>query len=173
MAKVKLEEKFAQARRERMAAHGTPMPATLQDVSKARVAEVLSALDLGTNADLVDCVFALLDDQLPSFFANARDDATFADGASTAHLACHIGILQRGGGKLDREGRDYWIKPLRDLGGIEAITLEGGEFVPGHIKAKSPNSAYSLEGSFVAILRASSADWRGKLAEWAAADAAR
>lgn len=28
------------------------------------------------------------------------------DGASTAHLACHIGILQRGTLKLDRESRD-------------------------------------------------------------------
>lgn len=170
---AKLEDKLAAKREERIAALGQPMPAALQGVTKARITAVLTALDLGTNADLVDCVLALLDDQMPSLFANAPEGATFADGASTAHLACHIGILQRGGGKLDREGRDYWIKPLRDLGGIEAVTLEGGEFVPGHTKAKSPNSSYRLEGAFVEILRAPAAGWKSMLDDWAAADAAR
>lgn len=168
-----LEEKLADVRKQREAALGQPMPAALQGVTKARIITVLTALDLGTNADLVDCVFALLDDQMPSLFAKPPAGATFSDGASTAHLACHIGILQRGGGKIDREGRDYWIKPLRDLGGIEAITLDGGEFVPGHTKAKSPNSSYRLEGAFVEILRAPAGKWKAMLDKWAAADAAR
>jgi len=121
----------------------------------------------------VDCVFALLDDETPSWFPKAPVGATFADGASTAHLACHIGVLQRGRTKLDREGRDYWIKPLRDLGGFEAVTLLDGAFVPGHVKAKSPNSGYRLSESFVAILQAPADEWESLLVAWAAKDAAR
>jgi hypothetical protein len=124
-------------------------------------------LDLGANTDLVDGVFALLDDETPSWFGKPPQGAKFADGASTAHLGCHIGILQRGQGKLDREGRDYWIKPLRDLGGIEAITLYEGEFIPGHVIAKSPNSAYRLAEDFKAILKAPAEKWPLMLSAWA------
>ena len=141
MARAKLEDRLAEIRRQREAAIGQPMPASLQGVSKARTTTVLTALSLGLNAELIDCVFALLDDQMPTLFVKAPKDATFSDGASTAHLCCHIGILQRGGGKIDREGRDHWIKPLRDPGGIEAVTLDKYEFVPGRIIAKSPNSS--------------------------------
>lgn len=126
-----LHDKVAQLRAKR-----GPMPDALQGVTKDRIRAVLQYLDLGSNADLVDCTFAMLDDQTASWFPKAPKGATIADGASTAHLACHIGILQRDNGKLDREGRDYWIKPLRELGGFEAITLENGEFIPGHVKAK-------------------------------------
>jgi hypothetical protein len=171
--KPTMNEKLAKAREDRLGRFGKPMPDELQGISKSRIKAVLSALSLGSNADLIDCVYALLDDQIPSLFANPPEAATFSTGASTAHLACHIGILQRGGGKLDREGRDYWIKPLRDLGGIEAVTLEKGEFVAGHTKAKSPNSSYRLEGAFVEILRAPEGQWKGMLSKWAAKDAAR
>lgn len=150
-----------------------PMPEVLQGVSKERITAVMRALDLGTNADLIDCAFALLDDQTDSWFSKAPLGSKIRDGASTAHLACHIGILQRGGGKLDREGRDYWIKPLREIGGFEAITLQGGEFIAGHPVAKSPNSAYRLEAGLLAILQAPEGQWRGLLAGWAKGDAAR
>lgn len=173
MAKPTVNEKLAKVREHRLSRLGKPMPDELQGVSKPRIKAVLSALSLGANVDLIDCVYALLDDQMPSLFTNAPKGSTFATGASTAHLACHIGILQRGGGKLDREGRDYWIKPLRDLGGIEAVTLEDGEFVAGHTKAKSPNSSYRLEGAFVEILKAPADEWKGMLSKWAAKDAAR
>ena len=171
--RLTLEQTFAKIRDGRLTAVGAAIPDPVQGVSRVRVEEALGLLALGTNRDLIDCMMALLDDELPSLFANAPEGATFSDGASTAHLACHIGILQRGGGKLDREGRDYWIKPLRDLGGIEAVTLDGGAFVPGHTKAKSPNSSYRLEGSFVSILQAPTGEWKKKLNDWAAADAAR
>lgn len=174
MAKrLTLEELLAKIREGRLKGTGSAMPDPVQGVRRSRVEEALGLLSLGTNRDLIDCTLALLDDELPSLFAKPPEGATFSDGASTAHLACHIGILQRGGGKLDREGRDYWIKPLRDLGGIEAVTLIDGEFVPGHTKAKSPNSSYRLEGGFVAILQAPASMWKAKLNEWAAADAAR
>lgn len=163
-----LHDKVAQLRAKR-----GPMPDALQGVTKDRIRAVLQYLDLGSNADLVDCTFAMLDDQTASWFTKAPKGATIADGASTAHLACHIGILQRDSGKLDREGRDYWIKPLRELGGFEAITLEDGEFIPGHVKAKSPNSCYRLDEALKAVLKAPDDAWRDMLAEWARDDVSR
>jgi hypothetical protein len=165
---VALEDKVARLRQETGGA-----PGLLQGVAKDRIRQVLAALDLAGNADLVDCVFALLDDETDSWFSKAPDGAKLADGASTAHLACHIGIFQRGHRKLDREGRDYWIKPLRDLGGFQAITLHEGEFVAGHVKAKSPNSSYRLNEDLKAILKAPPGDWTALLASWISEDAAR
>lgn len=163
-----LHDKVAQLRAMR-----GPMPDALQGVTKDRIRAVLQYLDLGSNADLVDCTFAMLDNQTASWFTKAPKGATIADGASTAHLACHIGILQRDSGKLDREGRDYWIKPLRELGGFEAITLENGEFILGHVKAKSPNSCYRLDEALKAVLKAPDDAWRDMLAEWARDDVLR
>lgn len=168
-----LTEKVQQLRRKMLQEKKVGSLLQFQGVTKAKILEVLALLDLHGNADLVDAVFALLDNETPSWFPKAPDGATIADGASTAHLACHIGILQRGAGKLDREGRDYWIKPLRDLGGIEAVTLEGNEFVPGHTKAKSPNSSYRLEETFRGIVTSPDGDWQKKLEAWSAKDAAR
>jgi hypothetical protein len=142
-------------------------------VDKKKISEVLTAVARGGNNDIIDGVFALLDDETDSWFARAPESAKIADGATTAHLACHVGVLQRGGGKLDREGRDYWIKPLRELGGIEAITLLDGSFIVGHVKAKSPNSCYRLNEEFKAILKAPDPDWRRMLTQWASEDAAR
>lgn len=149
------------------------IPTELQGVSKDRIVAVLGYLALGSNADLIDSVFAMLDDTQASWFSKPPSGARFCDGASTAHLACHIGILQRSGTKLDREGRDYWIKPLRDLGGFEAVTLRDGEFIPGHVVAKSPNSSYRLEKSFVDILKAPEEAWPAMLETWSNAEAAR
>lgn len=160
-------------RNQRLKAGVPPVPEELQGVSRAKVAEVLSQVALGGNADIVDGVYALLDDETPSWFSKAPDGAKVADGATTAHHACHIGILQRGNGKLDREGRDYWIKPLRELGGFVPITLLDGAFIVGHVKAKSPNSCYRLDEELVAIFKAPEPEWRAMLAAWASADAAR
>jgi hypothetical protein len=168
-----LHDRVADLRTERMKNGGAPVPTAFQGVTKGKVRRVLTQLDLGANADLVDGVFALLDDQTPSWFGRAPAGSTFADGAATAHLACHIGILQRGKSKLDREGRDYWIKPLRDLGGFEPMTLHEGEFIAGHVKAKSPNSCYRLVEDLRAVLLAPEDTWPAMLTRWAAADAVR
>jgi hypothetical protein len=168
-----LHDKVEALRAERMRGGAPAVPVSLQGVSKQRIREVLARIGLKDNADLVDGVFALLDNETASWFPRPPDGAHFCDGATTAHLACHIGILQRGNGKLDREGRDYWIKPLRELGGIEAITLVGGEFVAGHVIAKSGNSCYRLDESLRAVLMASDAEWPRLLAAWASQDAAR
>ncbi|MCG5244105.1 BsuBI/PstI family type II restriction endonuclease [Azospirillum doebereinerae] len=168
-----LNEEVAKLRAERMQEGRNPVPNSFQGVTKGRIKQVLESLHLGDNVELVDGVFALLDDETPSWFSKAPVAAQFCDGASTAHLGCHIGILQRGNGKLDREGRDYWIKPLRELGGIEPITLFEGEFIHGHPIAKSPNSAYRLTEEFKAILQAGASEWPQKLTRWASQDAAR
>lgn len=168
-----LHDEVAKLRAARTKNGGASVPDALQGVSKDRIRQVLGRLDLGDNADLVDGVFALLDDETESWFARPPAQARFCDGATTAHLACHVGILQRGNSKLDREGRDYWIKPLRELGGIEAITLQDGEFIAGHVKAKSPNSCYRLDEGLKAILKAPSDQWSAMLSAWASQDAAR
>ncbi len=69
--------------------------------------QVLDKLGLGNRPDNVDAVYALLDDETASWFPSAPEGTKFSDGASTAHIGCHVEILQRGGSKLDREGRDY------------------------------------------------------------------
>jgi len=168
-----LHDKVVKLRTQRMEEGGSPVPNTLQSVSKDKIRQVLARLDLDSNVDLVDGVFALLDDQTASWFSKAPAGAKFCHGATTAHLACHIGILQRGNGKLDREGRDYWIKPLRELGGIEPILLHDGVFIHGHVVAKSPNSSYRLADDFKAILQASDDQWPNMLANWASYAAAR
>jgi len=127
-----------------------PLPATLQGVTKERITQVLRALDRASR-DRVDTVFALLDDTNPNlFFEAAQKGLKFLHGASTAHIACHVGVLQRRGGKLDREGRDYWLKPLWEIGALEKLYFdpETADFLPGHPVPKSPNSAYRIARPF-------------------------
>lgn len=150
-------------------------PERLQGLSKERVTEVLRALDRASK-DRVDAVFALLDDLNLSWFVEAAEKGLkFCDGASTAHIACHVGILQRHGGKLDREGRDYWLKPLWEIGALEKLYFdsEKAEFLPGHPVPKSPNPAYRIAPAFLQILKASDADQKALLAAWSSEDATR
>jgi hypothetical protein len=143
-------------------------PTTLQGVAKERIAEVLQALDRASR-DQIDAVFALLDDINPSWFYEAAEKGLkVCHGASTAHIACHVGVLQRNGGKLDREGRDYWLKPLWEIGALEKLYFDSAtaEFLPGHPVPKSPNSAYRIAPAFLQILKASDADRKVLLAAW-------
>src|SRR6266542_2018547 len=145
-----------------------PPPAALQGITKERITQVLQALDRASR-DKVDAVFALLDDFNPNWFFEAgQKGLKFCDGASTAHIACHVGVLQRNGGKLDREGRDYWLKPLWEIGALEKLYFnsETAEFMPGHPVPKSPNSAYRIAPAFLQILKASDADRKALLAAW-------
>jgi hypothetical protein len=169
---AKVDDLAAELRRQRIEETGTPVPEELQGVSKQKVQEVLARLSL-THPDLVDAVYSLLDNETDSWMHNAPENAKFADGATTAQIACHIGILQRGRTKLDREGRDYWIKPLRDLGGFEAVYLHHDQFIAGHPKPKSPLSAYKLDEGFRLILKAPDGKWQSMLAQWASKDVAR
>lgn len=141
---------------------------SLQGIDKVRLKAVLQRIDRGHD-DIVDAVFALLDNNLTSLFSKAASTHRFCEGASTAHIACHVGIVQRGKGKLDREGRDYWLKPLWEIGALEKVyySADGDEFLPGHPKAKSPNSAYRVEPGFLRILQAPEGEWPSLLDEWA------
>ena len=169
-----LEDKVQDIRDSLIKSGKESVPRLFQGISKQRIREVLSEIDRASN-DLVDTVFALLDDQQPSWFSKAGPGMRFCDGASTAHIACHVGILQRGERKLDREGRDYWIKPLRDVGAIEAVTLNSkiGSFIAGHPVAKSSNSAYRLADDFVKILRTDRKERSRILRAWISEDSVR
>lgn len=169
-----LEDRIARMREESLGQGREPVPDTLQGVDKERVRAVLAAIDRNTN-DIVDTVFALLDDTRSSWFPSATLGTKFSEGASTAHIACHVGILQRGARKLDREGRDYWIKPLRELGAIEPVYLNPGtgEFIHGHVVAKSANCAYRLADDFKEILQAPAAKWKEQLKVWASEERIR
>ncbi len=171
---MSLEDKVRELRQEAIAAGRPPVPEQFQGVSKERIALVLSVLDRGTR-DQVDTVFALLDDQHDSWIAGASPGAKFCDGATVGHIACHVGILQRGEGKLDREGRDYWIKPMRDIVAIEAIYFDRKrrDFLPGHPVAKSPLSSHRLSPEFKRILQAPESSWRAELSSWIGEDRLR
>jgi len=171
---MQLADRILAMREEALARGEEPVPDSLQGVTKKRIADVLRALDLET-VDRVDAVFALLDDGRRSWFTSLSEDVPFSAGATVAHVGCHVGILQRGKSKLDREGRDYWIKPLRQIGAIEPVYLDSvtKSFRPGHPKAKSGNSAYRLDTGFVEVLRSSEREWRAKLATWSREDVKR
>ncbi|MEA3412834.1 MAG: BsuBI/PstI family type II restriction endonuclease [Pseudomonadota bacterium] len=169
-----LEERIQKLRDDALAGGKKPVADVYQGVGKERIIEVLKAIDRHAD-DLVDAVFALLDNAHASWFTKAPAGIRFCDGASTAHIACHVGILQRGQRKLDREGRDYWLKPFWELGGMEKVYFDSRTraFIPGHPVAKSPNSAYRLAGDFKAILTAPEKKWRAMLREWINEDKVR
>lgn len=173
-----LQEVVAQLRKKALAQRRQPVPDTYQGVSKERITEVLREIDRYT-IDQRDAVFALLDDVSPSFYSlqskNFSSAIKFCEGATVAHVGCHFGILQRGEGKSDREGRDYWLKPLWAIGAIEKVFFDKArrQFIPGHPVAKSPYTAYRLADSFKAILTAPDDKWRGLLKKWIKEDAIR
>ena len=141
---------------------------------KERIRAVLKTIDRESD-DMVDTIFALMDCETPSLFPKARGGTKFCDGASTQQIASHVGTLQRSGKRLDREGRDYWIKPLCDIEAIEPVYLQPktGDFVYGHPVPKSPNSAYRLSASFREILTAPEAEWEATLRDWIGEDNVR
>jgi hypothetical protein len=167
-AQVSIETRFRALREAGNIYPAGGVPRSFQGVSKDRIRQVLAYIDHETD-DMVDVVYALLDDQLDSFYRNPPYNAKFCHGATTAHIGAHVGVYQRGGTtKLDREGRDYWIKPLVGLGAIEPIYLntKTRKFDMGHPVPKSPNSGYRLAEEFVNILRASDVEWQAALKEW-------
>lgn len=99
--------------RERQIKKGTPpVPEAFNRVTKDKVREVLNTVSRGTD-DMADAVYVFLDNRISWFSEAAMRGWKFSDGATTAHVVAHVGILQRGPlNKLDRQGRHYWLKPL-------------------------------------------------------------
>ncbi|ABV38852.1 hypothetical protein Ssed_4248 [Shewanella sediminis HAW-EB3] len=150
------------------------VPDSYQGVTKQRVRYVLTVIDRATD-NMVDVVYSLLCDELSWYTRAARQELRFCDGASVAHIGTHVGILQRERNiKLDREGRDYWLKPLWEVGAVLKVYLDSSSaFSPGHPVAKSSNSAYSLSDDFKAILQAPEVEWRALAETWMQADVQR
>lgn len=128
-------------------------PNNPQNISFKTVTLALEFFDLA-DKDKIDVVMSLLDNTLYSLFASA-DDKSFADGASIADIGCYVGIWMRDGNKLDREGRDYWMKPLVECGITEELEWNSShkKFFSGHLTPKSPNGCYKLNDEFVRILK--------------------
>ena len=166
-----IADKVVELRTRLTATGDESVPDAYQGVTKDRIGEVLREIDRYTT-DQRDAVFALLDNVNDSFYClqykHFPAGIKFCEGATVAHVGCHFGILQRGGGKSDREGRDYWLKPLWEIGAIEKVFFDAAtdQYIPGHPIAKSPYTAYRLAGDFVAILKAPKSKWRAMLAEW-------
>ncbi len=164
------------ARRNRCLKGGEPvLPDNYNGVTIEKIRRVLTQIDRCTN-NMVEGVFALLSTEDNWFRKAATNGLQFRHGATTAHVGTHVGILQRGNrDKLDREGRDYWLKPLWEIGAIEKIYFNSStsEFLPGHPIAKSPNSAYRLAQEFIEILEAEDGQWQQKATEWIKEDTLR
>lgn len=173
-----LQDQVKKLRDDALAQGKEPVPDTFQGVTKDRISEVLHEIDRYTT-DQRDAVFALLDNVNNSFYClqykHFPSDIKFCEGATVAHVGCHFGILQRGEGKSDREGRDYWLKPLWEIGAIEKVFFDTATklFIPGHPVAKSPYTAYRLADGFRTILRAPQKKWHDLLAEWIKEDQIR
>lgn len=124
-----------------------------QGITKDTVEQFLKRIDR-YSYDIRDVILCLLNNELPNPYPKIKEFKKISSGASTAQIGSYIGILLRGQkSKMDREGRDSWIKPLVDINIIEPVTLVNTEFVPGHGKAKSPNSAYRLNKDFISLLK--------------------
>jgi hypothetical protein len=158
----KVEDCFRRLRRKKV-----KLSQQYRGVSRDQVKTVLERIDCLT-PDMMDCVWCLLNNVFPSLFSNAAG-LKISHGAAVAHIAGYVGILLRGKKELDREGRDYWLKPLREWGAIEPVTFDSKQhrFIEGHIKPKSPNSAYRLEDSFLNLLKAAhTADFAKSCERW-------
>ncbi|MEZ8965416.1 hypothetical protein AB6E53_01890 [Vibrio breoganii] len=157
------------ARRNKCIADGVDvLPSDYNGVTVDKIRKVLTKIDRCTN-NMIEGVFALMSTEPNWFKKAAKNGYLYRDGATTAHIGTHVGILQRGNrDKLDREGRDYWLKPLWEIGAIEKAYFNSKDstFLPGHPKAKSPNSAYRLSSEFIAILEAPDEVWPYMAEAW-------
>lgn len=143
-------------------------------VPRERVERALRRLGQGSRNE-VSVVVALLDDELPSGYSSVQELYPFSAGASTSHIFCHAGILQHGEKKIDRENRDYLIKPFTELDVIEPVYLDPRtrSFVAGHPTPKSPNNCHRLAEEFRSLLRLSGEELDEALDRWTGEDAAR
>ena len=164
------------ARRAKCIADGVNvLPSDYNGVTVDKIKNVLTKIDRCT-PNMIEGVFALMSTEPNWFKKAAKSGYQFRDGATNAHIGTHVGILQRGNrDKLDREGRDYWLKPLWEIGAIEKayFNSKDSDFLSGHPKAKSPNSAYRLSNQFITILEALEGEWQKMAEAWIQEDVLR
>lgn len=143
-------------------------------VPRPRAEHALQRLGHGSRNE-VSVIVALLDEELPNGYYPVQEAYPFSAGASTSHVFCHAGILQHGEKKIDRENRDYLIKPFTELGIIEPVYLDPRtrSFVPGHPTPKSPNNCHRLAEEFRSLLRLSGEELDEALDRWTGEDATR
>jgi hypothetical protein len=145
----------------------------ISGIPRNRIEQILRRFGRGGNRNEVSVVAALLDDDLPNGYPSVQEAYPFSTGASTSHIFCHAGILQHGEKKIDRENRDYLIKPLTELGIIEPVYLEPQtrSFVPGHPTPKSPNNCHRLTEEFRTLLSLRGEEFEVAIERWTSEDA--
>ena len=145
------------------------------NIPRDKVEQALESLGHGGNRNQTSVVVALLDDDLPNAYPSVQELLPFSAGASTSHIFCHAGILQHGEKKIDREGRDYLIKPLIELGVIERAHLDSGTktFLLEWGKPKASTNCYRLAGDFRSLLSLPEEEFRTALERWTTEDAVR
>ncbi len=143
-------------------------------VSRERIEHAMRRLGRDTRNE-VSVIIALLDDDLPNGYPQVQEELPFSAGASTQHIFHHVGILQYGERQLDRENRDYLIKPLIELGLIERVHLDSKSksFLPGHPTPKSQNNCYRLTEEFRSLLGLPAQEFEEVLDRWTNEDTVR
>ena len=144
-----------------------------------KIRQVLTQLNLPQNTTATyferccQCVYVLLDyalaNPMPAMRA-AVSGATIRDGAGTHMIAEQIrqqfGLATR----PDREGRDYWIKPLIELGVLEKghIRADKGQatVLMNYHYPKSANNFYRVSNSFEALLNMEGVNLERAITEW-------
>ncbi len=144
-----------------------------------KIKQALTQLNLPQNTTATyferccQCVYVLLDYARANPMAAMRaavPGATMRDGASTQLIGEQIkqqfGLAKR----PDREGRDYWIKPLLELdvlekGHIRASKGQAAVLMNYHYP-KSANNFYRVSDSFELLLHEEGAGLERAVAEW-------
>lgn len=151
-----LEEDVRALRQAALDAGEELIPEQFQGVTRDRIARVLQQVDRAGEM-MVSTVFALLDDQRDTWWPRMPDGTKLCHGATIGHIGAYVGILMQGRGrKHDREQvRDYWLKPLMEVGAVEMVQVIRGtrEIGRGHPIARSGLSGYRLTGEFVDLLK--------------------
>ncbi len=143
-------------------------------VPRERIERALRRLGRNTRNE-VSVIVALLDDDLPNGYPQVQEELPFSAGANTQHIFHHVGILQHGERQIDRENRNYLIKPLIELGVIERAHLDSKSksFLPGHPTPKSQNNCYRLTEEFRSLSRLPEQEFEEALDRWTNEDKVR
>lgn len=132
-----------------------------------RVEYILNAIGLKHPAR-VETILALSDEDTPSGFHFLKDRGLpISSGATTRQLLDHI-APRLGKSHMDRELRDFFFLPLREVG----ILIRGyadskeGAVRPHYWKPKSPNNVYVLNPEFRDLLSSPTKGFRGRVDRW-------